>query len=79
MKTRNSSVWMYTAIVAGVLLVASCGNSQKKRERAAERQATEQQVPTGTIVESETVVVEVDSIVPDTMTGRNATTPGNTR
>lgn len=66
MKTKASSVWMYTAMAVTILFMASCGNSQKKREREAERRAVEQQVPVGTVVESETVVVEVDSLVPDT-------------
>lgn len=79
MKTKGSSIWMYTAMLAVSVLIASCGNSHKKNERAAERQATEQQMPSGTVVESETIVVEVDSIVPDTMGVNNRTTPKRNR
>lgn len=66
MKTKASSLWMYTAMAVTILFMASCGNSQKKKERAAEMRATEQQMPAGTVVETETVVIEVDSLVPDT-------------
>lgn len=49
---------------AAMLMLASCGNSHKRK--VVGREAMEQQVPQGTIIESQTVVVEVDSIVPDT-------------
>lgn len=79
MKTKGSTVWMYTAMFAAVLMLASCGNSQKKRERA-EKRAMEQQIPVGTVVESETVVVEVDSIVPDSVAVQNRmNTPKRTK
>lgn len=75
MKTRGSSVWMYVTMVAAVFFLASCGNSQKKNG-----QATEQQMPAGVVVETETVVVEVDSIVPDSsVVKKNVTTPKKTK
>ena len=64
MKTRSSLVWMFAAGVAAVVMLASCGNSQQKK--VVGREVMEQRVPQTTIVESQTVVVELDSIVPDT-------------
>ena len=67
MKKKCSSVWMYTALFAVILFMASCGNSQKKKERAAERAAAEQPMESGTIVETETVIVAVDSVAQDSI------------
>jgi len=66
MKAKISTVWMYTAIAVFVLLMASC-NSQGKKEREEERQERriERQMPAGDVIETETVVVEVDSLIPD--------------
>lgn len=69
MKTKSSSVWMYAAMVVVVLFMASC-NSNKKKERE-ERRIEQRQMPAGEVVETETVVVEVDSIVPDSSVNRN--------
>ena len=55
---------MFAAGVAAVVMLASCGNSQQKK--VVGREVMEQRVPQTTIVESQTVVVELDSIVPDT-------------
>lgn len=63
MKTKSSSVWMFTAMAAVVLFMASCGNSQKKKEKAAEKRMSEQPMDTVSVYESETVVV-VDSLDP---------------
>lgn len=63
MKTKSSSVWMFTAMAAVVLFMASCGNSQKKKEKTAEKRMSEQPMDTVSVYESETVVV-VDSLDP---------------
>lgn len=79
MKTKSSSVWMYTLIAAVGLSLVACGNSQKKREKAAERRLAEQPMDTITVMESETVVV-IDTLTPDsTAMRRNAVTPGKTK
>ena len=68
MKTKGSSIWSFAAMAMAVIFMTSCGNSQKRNERKIERQVTEQSVPVGTIVESETVVVEVDNLSTDSAT-----------
>lgn len=55
---------MYTAMFAALLMMASCGNSNKRKVTG--REVMEQRAPQGTIIESQTVVVEVDTLVPDT-------------
>ncbi|MDE7374812.1 MAG: hypothetical protein K2M86_05765 [Odoribacter sp.] len=65
MKTRNSSMWIWTLITAVGLSLAACGNSQKKKGNAAERKMAEQPVNTVSVIETQTVVV-VDSLAPDT-------------
>lgn len=80
MKTRGYSIWMYTAIAMAMIFMASCGNSKKREERRAEKRASEQVVPAGAVVESETVVVEVDSIVQDSAAmKKNMVTPRKTK
>ena len=79
MKRKSSSVWIYTAMAAVVLFMASCGNSQKKKEQAAQKQMTAQPVDSVTVIESETIVVAVDSIVPDSAAANKATTPKKTK
>lgn len=80
MKTKCSSLWIFTVLAAVVLMMASCGNSQKKRERAAERRGTEQALDTVTVYESETVVVTIDSLAPDSAAVRqNVATPKRTK
>ena len=32
MKTKGSTAWVFTTMVAVVLFMAACGNSQKKKE-----------------------------------------------
>lgn len=64
MKTKGSTAWVFTTMVAVVLFMAACGNSQKKKEQA-KVQATEQPADSVTVIESETVVIAVDSIAPD--------------
>lgn len=79
MKMRNSSVWMYTVMAAVVLALASCGNSQKKKEKAAEKQMAEQPMDTVTVIESETLVV-IDSLAPDSVAAqKNVNTPKKTK
>ena len=75
MKTKGSTAWVFTTMVAVVLFMAACGNSQKKKEQA-KVQATEQV----TVIESETVVIAVDSIAPDSAAMKQkAPTPKKTK
>lgn len=79
MKIKNSSVGMYAILVMALIFIASCGNSQKKQERRAERRMSEQPVDSVTVIESETVFIAVDSIGPDSVANRRATTPKRTK
>ncbi|OKZ39534.1 MAG: hypothetical protein BHV82_14520 [Odoribacter sp. 43_10] len=66
-------------MVAVVLFMAACGNSQKKKEQA-KVQATEQPADSVTVIESETVVIAVDSIAPDSAAMKQkAPTPKKTK
>ena len=48
MKTKGSTAWVFTTMVAVVLFMAACGNSQKKKEQA-KVQATEQPADSVTV------------------------------
>ena len=48
---RNDFLWKFT----------------KERERAAEKRMTTQPMDRATVIESETVVISVDSVAPDTV------------
>lgn len=61
MKTFGRIGWIYVMTVVAGLALASCGNSQKNKVRS-ENKALQ---PTGTVIEESEVVVEVDSIAPD--------------
>ena len=75
MKTKGSTAWVFTTMVAVVLFMAACGNSQKKKD-----QATEQPADSVTVIESETVVIAVDSIAPDSAAMKQkAPTPKKTK
>ena len=75
MKTKGSTAWVFTTMVAVVLFMAACGNSQKKKE-----QATGQPADSVTVIESETVVIAVDSIAPDSAAMKQkAPTPKKTK
>ena len=50
--------------VAATLMFVSCGNSQKNKVQSGKQV----QEPVGTVVEESEVVVEVDSITPDSIT-----------
>ena len=50
--------------VAAILMFASCGNSQDNKVQSGKQV----QEPVGTVVEESEVVVEVDSITPDSIT-----------
>lgn len=50
--------------VAATLMFVSCGNSQKSKVQSGKQV----QEPVGTVVEESEVVVEVDSITPDSIT-----------
>ena len=78
MKTKGSTAWVFTTMVAVVLFMAACGNSQKKEQ--AKVQATEQPADSVTVIESETVVIAVDSIAPDSAAMKQkAPTPKKTK
>ena len=49
MKTKGSTAWVFTTMVAVVLFMAACGNSQKKKEQA-KVQATEQPADSVTVM-----------------------------
>ena len=49
MKTKGSTAWVFTTMVAVVLFMAACGNSQKKKEQA-KVQATEQPADSVTVI-----------------------------
>jgi len=50
--------------VAATLMFVSCGNSQKNKVQSGKQV----QEPVGTVVEESEVVMEVDSITPDSTT-----------
>lgn len=60
---------VYIAVAALAFSFAACGNSQKKREREEQRieRRMERQPQTDAVVETESVIVEVDTILPDTV------------
>lgn len=51
-------------VVTATLMFVSCGNSQKSKVQSGKQV----QEPVGTVVEESEVVVEVDSITPDSTT-----------
>lgn len=63
MKTKGCSKLAYIAVAVIALSVAACGNSQKAKEQA--KQMAEQPKDSVTMIETETVIVTVDSIAPD--------------
>ena len=64
MKTFGRIGWICMMAVAAILMLASCGNSQKNKVQSGKQV----QEPVGTVVEESEVVVEVDSITPDSTT-----------
>ena len=64
MKTFGRIGWICMMAVAAILMFASCGNSQKNKVQSGKQV----QEPVGTVVEESEVVVEVDSITPDSTT-----------
>lgn len=85
MRTKGCFNWTYIAIAAIAISVAACGNSQKKKEKEKEREQAKQTAiqpqDSVTIIESETVIVAVDSIAPDSVATKKATvnTPKKTK
>lgn len=79
MKLKHFSVGTYAMVVMALLFMASCGNSQKKKERQAERRISEQPMDSVTVIESETVIIAVDSIAPDSVANRSMTNPVRNR
>lgn len=70
MKTKGCSKLAYIAVAVIALSVAACGNSQKAKEQA--KQMAEQPKDSVTVIETETVVVTVDSIAPDSTAAKKA-------
>ena len=64
MKTFGRIGWICMEAVAATLMFVSCGNSQKSKVQSGKQV----QEPVGTVVEESEVVVEVDSITPDSTT-----------
>ena len=64
MKTFGRIGWICMVAVAAILMFASCGNSQKNKVQSGKQV----QEPVGAVVEESEVVVEVDSITPDSTT-----------
>lgn len=59
MKTFGRIEWVYVMTVVAVLMFASCGNSQTKKVDSGKQE------PTGVVIQESEVVVEIDSIAPD--------------
>ena len=79
MKTKGTTAWVFNTMVAVVKIMAAFGNNQKKKEQA-KVQATEQPADSVTVIESETVVIAVDSIAPDSAAMKQkAPTPKKTK
>lgn len=64
MKTFGRIGWICMVAVTATLMLVSCGNSQKSKVQSGKQV----QEPVGTVVEESEVVVEVDSITPDSTT-----------
>lgn len=64
MKTHVRNAGVYILLLIGIVLLASCGHSRKNKTRDVQPQDS------AIIIEQESVVVEVDSIVPDTTINR---------
>ena len=80
MKTKGSTAWVFTTMVAVVLFMAACGNSQKKKEQAKVQATLPISADSVTVIESETVVIAVDSIAPDSAAMKQkAPTPKKTK
>lgn len=76
MKTKGNFRLTYIVIAMIALSLAACGNN-RKRQTERERGRV-QPLDTVTVIESESVVVSVDTIVPDSMVVKkntNTTTP----
>ncbi|MCQ4875011.1 hypothetical protein [Butyricimonas paravirosa] len=61
MKTFGRIGWVYMMTVVAALALASCGNSQKSKVQSGKQV----QEPVGTVIQESEVIVEVDSITPD--------------
>lgn len=59
MKTNGKLKFMYVAVAALAISLASCGNKQKKAEDQAAQQDSV------TVIQTETVIVSVDTVTPD--------------
>lgn len=79
MKTRGSVKLVYILLAVGALSLAACGNSQKKKDQAVQK--AEQPKDSVTVIETETVVIAVDSIAPDSTAAKKAVvnTPKKTK
>ncbi|RHR75088.1 hypothetical protein [Odoribacter sp. AF15-53] len=61
MKTFGRIGWVYMMTIVAALALASCGNSQKSKVQSGKQV----QEPVGTVIQESEVIVEVDSITPD--------------
>ena len=61
MKTFGRIGWVYMMTVVAALALASCGNRQKSKVQSGKQV----QEPVGTVIQESEVIVEVDSITPD--------------
>lgn len=61
MKTFGRIGWVYMMTVVAALALASCGNSQKSKVQSGKQV----QEPVGTVIQESEVIVEMDSITPD--------------
>ena len=64
MKTFGRIGWICMVAVTATLMFVSCCNSQNKKVQSGKQV----QEPVGAVVEESEVVVEVDSITPDSTT-----------
>ena len=63
MKTKGSTAWVFTTMVAVVLFMAACGNSQKKKEQA-KVQATEQPADSVTVIAPDSAAMKQKAPTP---------------
>ncbi|MBC5623649.1 hypothetical protein AALK14_04380 [Butyricimonas hominis] len=61
MRTFGRIGWICMVTIVAGLALASCGNSQKSKVQSG----NQAQQPAGAVIEESEVVVEVDSIAPD--------------
>lgn len=70
MRTKGNFKLVYILFAVLALSLAACGNSKKKS--AQTQQTTQQPQDSVTVIETETVVIAVDSIAPDSTKAKKA-------